>query len=203
MQLISDLGHWVLVWGDSPWGGLALFVLAFWESSFFPIPPDGLMIALAAGNVPFSLGFSAIATAGSLLGAMLGYWIGRRGGRPVLDRLFPTERILYVELQYQKRDLWAVTIAAFTPIPYKVFAIAAGAFQLDFRRFMLASLIGRGGRFFLVGLLVSVLGQQIEAAIEEYFDLLAIAFVLVLLLGFITIRLVLRARPPAAEAAPD
>ena len=151
MHLISDLGHWVLAWGDSPWGALALFVLAFWESSFFPIPPDGLLIALAAGNVPFALGFSAIATAGSLSGAMLGYWIGQRGGRPILNRLFATERIRYVEHQYQKRDIWAVTIAAFTPIPYKVFAIGAGAFQLDFRRFMLASLIGRAGRFFSSG----------------------------------------------------
>ena len=203
MHLISDLGHWVLAWGDSPWGALALFVLAFWESSFFPIPPDGLLIALAAGNVPFALGFSAIATAGSLSGAMLGYWIGQRGGRPILNRLFATERIRYVEHQYQKRDIWAVTIAAFTPIPYKVFAIGAGAFQLDFRRFMLASLIGRSGRFFLVGLLITVLGQQIEAAIEQYFDRLAIAFLVILLLGFVTIRLVTRPRPPTANTKPD
>jgi len=203
VHLISDLGHWVLAWGDSPWGALALFVLAFWESSFFPIPPDGLLIALAAGNVPFALGFSAIATAGSLSGAMLGYWIGQRGGRPILNRLFATERIRYVEHQYQKRDIWAVTIAAFTPIPYKVFAIGAGAFQLDFRRFMLASLIGRSGRFFLVGLLITVLGQQIEAAIEQYFDRLAIAFLVILLLGFVTIRLVTRPRPPTANTKPD
>jgi membrane protein YqaA with SNARE-associated domain len=161
------------------------------------------LIALAAGNVPFALGFSAIATAGSLSGAMLGYWIGQRGGRPILNRLFATERIRYVEHQYQKRDIWAVTIAAFTPIPYKVFAIGAGAFQLDFRRFMLASLIGRSGRFFLVGLLITVLGQQIEAAIEQYFDRLAIAFLVILLLGFVTIRLVTRPRPPTADAKPD
>ena len=107
MELISDLKHWVLAWGDSPWGSLALFVLAFWESSFFPIPPDGLMIALAAGNLSFALGFSGIATAGSLLGAMLGYWIGLRGGRPVLNRFFSAKRIHYVEQQYQKRDIWA------------------------------------------------------------------------------------------------
>ena len=99
------------------------------------------MIALAAGNLSFALGFSGIATAGSLLGAMLGYWIGLRGGRPVLNRFFSAKRIHYVEQQYQKRDIWAVTIAAFTPIPYKVFAIGAGAFRLNFRRFMLASLI--------------------------------------------------------------
>ena len=200
MELISDLKHWVLAWGDSPWGSLALFVLAFWESSFFPIPPDGLMIALAAGNLSFALGFSGIATAGSLLGAMLGYWIGLRGGRPVLNRFFSAKRIHYVEQQYQKRDIWAVTIAAFTPIPYKVFAIGAGAFRLNFRRFMLASLIGRGGRFFLVGILITVFGTQIETIVDDYFDVLAIAFVVVLVMGFLVIRFVTRS-PASSEAS--
>ena len=200
MELISDLKHWVLAWGDSPWGSLALFVLAFWESSFFPIPPDGLMIALAAGNLSFALGFSGIATAGSLLGAMLGYWIGLRGGRPVLNRFFSAKRIHYVEQQYQKRDIWAVTIAAFTPIPYKVFAIGAGAFRLNFRRFMLASLIGRGGRFFLVGILITVFGTQIETIVDDYFDVLAIAFVVMLVMGVLLIRFVTRS--PASPQAP-
>ena len=200
MELISDLKHWVLAWGDSPWGSLALFVLAFWESSFFPIPPDGLMIALAAGNLSFALGFSGLATAGSLLGAMLGYWIGLRGGRPVLNRFFSAKRIHYVEQQYQKRDIWAVTIAAFTPIPYKVFAIGAGAFRLNFRRFMLASLIGRGGRFFLVGILITVFGTQIETIVDDYFDVLAIAFVVMLVMGVLVIRFVTRS--PASSGAP-
>ena len=200
MELISDLKHWVLAWGDSPWGSLALFVLAFWESSFFPIPPDGLMIALAAGNLSFALGFSGIATAGSLLGAMLGSWIGLRGGRPVLNRFFSAKRIHYVEQQYQKRDIWAVTIAAFTPIPYKVFAIGAGAFRLNFRRFMLASLIGRGGRFFLVGILITVFGTQIETIVDDYFDVLAIAFVVMLVMGVLVIRFVTRS--PASPQAP-
>jgi len=202
VELISDLKHWVLAWGDSPWGSLALFVLAFWESSFFPIPPDGLMIALAAGNLSFALGFSGIATAGSLLGAMLGYWIGLRGGRPVLNRFFSAKRIHYVEQQYQKRDIWAVTIAAFTPIPYKVFAIGAGAFRLNFRRFMLASLIGRGGRFFLVGILITVFGTQIETIVDDYFDVLAIAFVVMLVMGVLVIRFVTRspASPGASES---
>ncbi len=203
MQLISDLGHWMLAWAETPWGALALFVLAFWESSFFPLPPDGLMIALMVGNLPFTFGFAAIATVGSLSGAMLGYWIGLRGGRPILNRLFAEERILYVERQFQRRDVWAVTVAAFTPIPYKIFAIGAGAFRLSFKRFMLASLIGRAGRFFLVGLLITAFGEQIKAAIDQYFDWLALAFVIVLIVGLVALRLFMRPRRAASGTATE
>ena len=203
MQFLTDLAHWVLSWADTPWGALALFVLAFWESSFFPVPPDGLMIALAAGNLPFALGFSSIATAGSLLGAMLGYWIGLKGGRPILNRLFAEEKILFAERQYHKRDVWAVSIAGFTPIPYKIFAIGAGAFRLSFKRFMLASLLGRAGRFFLVGLLIIAFGEQIQAAIDQYLDWLALAFVVLLVLGFVAVRFLARRRAPASDVAAD
>ena len=203
MQFLTDLAQWILSWAHTPWGPLALFVLAFWESSFFPVPPDGLMIALAVGNLPFALGFSGIATVGSLLGAMLGYWIGLKGGRPILNRLFAQEKILFVERQYQKRDVWAVSIAGFTPIPYKIFAIGAGAFRLDFRRFMLASLLGRAGRFFLVGLLVTAFGEPIRAAIDQHLDWLALAFVVLLVLGFVALRYFTRRRAPASDAAAD
>ncbi len=203
MQFISDLGHWMLDWATTPWGALALFVLAFWESCFFPLPPDGLMIALMVGNLLFTFGFAAIATAGSLLGAMLGYWIGLRGGRPILNRLVAEDRILFVERQFQRRDVWAVTIAAFTPVPYKVFAIGAGAFRLNFKHFMLASIIGRAGRFFLVGLLITAFGEQIEAAIDQYFDWLALAFVFVLVVGLIALRLFMRPRRAASGTATE
>jgi len=176
-------------------------VLAFWESSFFPIPPDGLLIALMVGNLPFTFGFAALATVGSLTGAMLGYWIGLRGGRPILNRLFAQDRILYVERQFQRRDVWAVSIAAFTPIPSKVFAVGAGAFRLDFKRFLLASLIGRAGRFFLVGGLITLFGDPIEAAIDEYCDVLALAFGVVLIVGIVVLRLVTRRSHAASGPA--
>ena len=132
---------------------------------------------------------------------MLGYWIGRRGGRPILNRFFAAERINYVERQFQRRDVWAVSIAAFTPIPYKVFAIGAGAFRLDFKRFLLASLIGRAGRFFLVGALITLFGDPIEAAIDEYFDWLALAFVVLLVAGGLVLRIITRQRRPASGGA--
>ena len=184
-------------WADSPYGGIALFVLAFFESSFFPLPPDPLMILLAVANVPFALGFAAITTAGSLLGAVLGYYIGLKGGRPILNKFFSQDKIMFVERQYQQRDVWAVAIAGFTPIPYKVFAIGAGVFRLDFRRFMLASLVGRAGRFFLVGLLITIFGEPIQAAIDEYLDVLALGFVVLLVVGFFIIRIFAKSEPDA------
>ncbi len=203
MELIHDLYAWMEAWAKSPYGGVALFILAFFESSFFPLPPDALMIPLAVANVRFALGFAAITTAGSLLGAVLGYYIGLRGGRPILNRFFAEDKILFVERQYQKRDVWAVAIAGFTPIPYKIFAIGAGAFRLDFRRFMLASLVGRAGRFFLVGLLITIFGEPIQAAIDDYLDVLALAFVVLLVVGFFVIKLLTRQRQPVTGAAEE
>ena len=192
MELIHDLYAWMESWAQSPYGGLALFILAFFESSFFPLPPDALMIPLAVANVRFALGFAAITTAGSLLGAMLGYYIGLKGGRPILNRFFSEDKVLFVERQYQKRDVWAVAIAGFTPIPYKIFAIGAGAFHLNFRRFMLASLVGRAGRFFLVGLLITIFGEPIQAAIDDYLDVLALGFVVLLVVGFFVLKLLVK-----------
>ncbi|HJO05893.1 MAG TPA: hypothetical protein QGG37_00965, partial [Chloroflexota bacterium] len=104
---------------------------------------------------------------------------------------------MFVERQYQQRDVWAVAIAGFTPIPYKVFAIGAGVFRLDFRRFMLASLVGRAGRFFLVGLLITIFGEPIQAAIDEYLDVLALGFVVLLVVGFFIIRIFAKSEPDA------
>ena len=203
MDLIHDLSAWMEAWAQSPYGGVALFVLAFFESSFFPLPPDALMIPLAVANVRFALGFAAITTAGSLLGAMLGYYIGLKGGRPLLNRFFSEDKVLFVEHQYQKRDVWAVAIAGFTPIPYKIFAIGAGAFHLNFLRFMLASLVGRAGRFFLVGLLITIFGEPIQAAIDDYLDVLALGFVVLLVVGFFAIKLLTRQRQPVTGAAEE
>jgi membrane protein YqaA with SNARE-associated domain len=203
VDLIHDLYAWMEAWAQSPYGGVALFVLAFFESSFFPLPPDALMIPLAVANVRFALGFAAITTAGSLLGAMLGYYIGLKGGRPLLNRFFSEDKVLFVEHQYQKRDVWAVAIAGFTPIPYKIFAIGAGAFHLNFLRFMLASLVGRAGRFFLVGLLITIFGEPIQAAIDDYLDVLALGFVVLLVVGFFAIKLLTRQRQPVTGAAEE
>lgn len=196
---------WMLDWVASPWAPVALIIFAFWESSFFPIPPDPLMIAMAVARPELGLVYAAIATAASVAGAALGYFIGVRGGQPVVNRLFKPDKILLAERLFQRYDVWAITVAAFTPIPFKVFTITAGVAALDFRRFMLASVVGRGGRFFLVGGLVTIFGSSIERWIDQYFEIATVSFVVLLVAGFLAIRFVGQylARREAADQAAD
>jgi membrane protein YqaA with SNARE-associated domain len=181
---IKDLTVWVIHWSQTPYGGLALFVLAFCESSFFPIPPDALLIALCMANPPGSFWYAAICSLGSVLGGILGYGLGRFGGRPLLERWVSAERVQLVQRYYQRWDVWAVAVAGFTPIPYKVFTISAGAFFLNIIRFIIASLLSRSARFFLVAGLFYFFGPTIKQFILRYFNILSIVFIVLLILGF-------------------
>lgn len=185
MELLHSLVAAVESFAASPYALIILAVLAFAESSFFPIPPDALMIPLALANPPAALFYALVTTVSSVLGGILGFWIGDRGGKPVLARFFgKSGKIELVKTFYNKFDVWAVSIAAFTPIPYKVFTIAAGVFDLDFKRFVMASLIGRGGRFFLVGGLIFAFGPVIATFLENYFEVSVISFTVLLITGF-------------------
>ncbi len=190
MEFLHDATDWMLNWAGSPWAPFALVLFAFWESSFFPIPPDPLLIAMAVARPEFGLIYAAMATAASVAGAALGYWIGRKGGAPIVERLFRPDKILMARRLFQRYDVWAVTAAAFTPIPFKIFTITAGVAELNFKRFMIASLIGRGSRFFIIGGLVTIFGETIENWIDQYFELFTIGFLVLLVLGFLTIRYV-------------
>jgi membrane protein YqaA with SNARE-associated domain len=181
---------WVISWAYTPYGGVALFLNAVAESSFFPLPPDVLLIALSIIRPPLSFGYAAICSVGSVLGGVLGYFLGLKGGRPLLQRLISEERIQFVERYYQKYDVWAVGIAGFTPIPYKVFTISAGVFDLDLKRFILVSLVSRSARFFLVGGMIFIFGEIAKFYLTKYSGTFSIAFVALLILGFLAIRYV-------------
>ncbi|MBW2298151.1 MAG: DedA family protein, partial [Deltaproteobacteria bacterium] len=156
--MLKKLYHWVLHWSETPYGTWALFILAFSESSFFPLPPDVLLIALAVGKPEKSMKFAAVCTLGSVLGGMLGYLIGWQFmaavGEKIVEFYGLTDKVDYIEVLYNRYDAWAVGIAGFTPIPYKVFTIAAGAFKISFVVFIVASTVSRSARFFLVGGLI-------------------------------------------------
>lgn len=203
MELLRELASWTAGLAQTPYAGLALFAIAFAESSFFPVPPDVLMIPLALGHVPYALVFAAIATVGSVIGGMVGYLIGNKGGRPLLMRFFKHEKVALVERQYQRYDVWAVGLAAFTPIPYKIFSISAGVFQLDFKRFVLASALGRGGRFFLVGLVITIFGEPVKAFLDTYFELAVVGFAVLFVGSFVVLNLLARRHShPVERPAP-
>ncbi len=183
-DLLSGLLHWVESFAQSPSGAWALFAIAFAESSFFPIPPDVLLIALCVARPSEALWFAAICSVGSVLGGMLGYGIGYVGGRPLLHRMFSPKKIARVKALYDKYNAWATGIAGLTPLPYKIFTIAGGTFEVNFRIFALASALARSARFFLVAGLIYWLGEPAKRFIEEYLNVLSIAFVVLLIGSF-------------------
>lgn len=188
MDLLHSAVDWVISWADSPYALVALFVLTFWESSFFPIPTDPLLIAMAVGDPESAFLFATVCTTASVSGAALGYAIGKWGGRPLVDRIFSQKKIQTAENLYQRYDVWAVGAAALTPIPYKVFTITAGVAHLNFWRFIVVSILARGARFFALAGAIFVFGPAIQTAIDEYFEILTVAFLVLLVVGFVAVK---------------
>ena len=191
--MLRRLYSWVLHWAETPYGTWALFLLAFCESSFFPIPPDVLLIALAVSIPKKSFKYALVCTAGSLIGGCLGYLIGWQFmvsiGEKIIQFYGLTHKMQYIKDLYMQYDAWAIGIAGFTPIPYKVFTISAGAFEINFTVFIIASAVSRAARFFLVGGLIYIFGPKIQAFIDKYLNVLAIAFVVLLVAGFAIIKI--------------
>ncbi len=190
--MLRRLYNWVLLWAKTPYSAWALFLLAFCESSFFPVPPDVLLIALAVAAPKKSFKYALICSIGSVLGGCFGYLIGWKfmeavGNKIIIFYNFGP-KFEYIQGLYQSHDAWAVGIAGFTPIPYKIFTILAGVFRIDFSVFVLASIVSRSARFFLVGVLIYWLGPKIRTFIENYFNVLAITFTILLIAGFVVIK---------------
>jgi len=194
-DMLKRLYHWVLHWAETPYGSWALFLLALAESSFFPVPPDVLLIALAISIPARSFRYALICSVGSVIGGMIGYLIGYQFmdliGMKIVEFYGFTSQYAAVGDLYNRYNAWAVGIAGFTPIPYKVFTISAGAFKIDFFIFFIASAISRAARFFLVGWLIYRFGPGIKLFIDRYFNILAIVFTVLLVGGFIAIKYLL------------
>lgn len=190
--MLRRLYDWVLHWAETPYGTWALFLLSFCESSFFPIPPDVLLIALAVAIPKKSFKYALVCSAGSVLGGCLGYLIGWQFMAGIGEKIIAfyglTQKIEYIKDLYINYDAWAIGIAGFTPIPYKVFTISAGAFNINFPVFIIASTISRSARFFLVGSLIYIFGPRIQTFIDKYFNILAVAFMVLLVAGFVIIK---------------
>lgn len=190
--MLRRLYDWVLHWAATPYGTWALFLLAFAESSFFPIPPDVLLIAMCVARPERSFRYAFVCAVGSILGGCLGYLIGWQFMATVGNRIVAFyglgDKVAYIETLYNTYDAWAVGIAGFTPIPYKVFTIAAGMFKINFGVFILASAVSRSARFFLVGGLIYRFGPGIQRLIDRYFDMLAVTFTVLLVGSFVLLK---------------
>ncbi len=202
---IRRLYDWTLSWAETRYAVPALALLAFVEASFFPIPPDVLLMAMCLGKPKRALHYATVCTVGSVTGGLLGWYIGVSlwrtlgvfdgcpdfGGGGVLFEYVPSftcANFSKVQAAYQNNAWMALFTAAFTPIPYKVFTIAAGVFQVAIPTLVGASVVGRGARFFLVAALIYFLGPQVRGFIEKRFELLTIVFTILLVGGFVLLK---------------
>jgi membrane protein YqaA with SNARE-associated domain len=188
------LYDWVLSFAHHRHSTMALFLLSFSESSFFPIPPDVLQIALTLERPKRAWWYAAVSTIGSVLGGAAGYLIGWGGWHLVSEFFFrwipgfTPEVFENVQNLYREHDVLIVFAAAFTPIPYKVFTITGGVVAISIPMFLLASAIGRGARFFIVAGLLAWFGPSIKTFIDRYFNLLCIVFTVLLVGGIFIIK---------------
>ena len=156
------------------YGVVGLAVISFAESSFFPIPPDILLIPMAFMNRKLALFYALVTTVSSVIGGTFGYIIGKQLGKPILRRFFKEEKIKKVEGYFAQYGGWSIAIAGFTPIPYKLFTISAGAFNVRMYTLIMASIFGRGGRFFLEGFFIFFLGDTAKYYLQNYFEVFTI-----------------------------
>ena len=196
-HLHRRLYDWTLAWAYRPSAAVALFVLSFAESSFFPVPPDVLLIPLTLGDrrkwLRYALLCSLASVAGGATGYLIGYAAWQAVGKFFFDWIpgFTPARFEEVGNAYEQWNFWVVFTAGFTPLPFKVITITAGVFKINFVVFLIAAAVSRSARFFLVAGLCRVFGARITPFIDKYFNWLALAFAALLIGGFAVIKYVL------------
>jgi membrane protein YqaA with SNARE-associated domain len=195
-NVFRRLYDWVLHWAETPYGTPALAGLSFAESSFFPIPPDVLQIALSVSKPKRSFYYAAVSTVASVLGGVLGWYIGYGLWTALQDFFYNVvpgvtpENIALVGEKYHANAFLAIFAAAFTPIPYKVFTISAGVFHehVALGTLVVASALGRGLRFFIVATCIYLVGPPAKQILEKYLEWITIALAVLLVLGFVAIK---------------
>ena len=189
---LRKLYYWTLHWADTKYALPALFVVSFAESSFFPIPPDVLLIGMCFAAPTRWFRYALWCSIASVLGGIFGYFIGATFwellGQPIVRAYHGEEVMLKVRGWYDEMGFMGIILAAITPIPYKVFTIASGLFQFDLMQFIAASAIGRSFRFFLVAWLIRSFGARIKPFLEKHFEWCALALGALAVLGFVALK---------------
>ena len=191
MRLFSKIFDRVMVWSRHPKAPWYLAALSFSESSFFPVPPDVMLAPMVLARPRSAWRFAGLTTVASVVGGAAGYLIGAlaiEAIEPLLHRLDYWDVYLKARLWFQTWGFWAVLAAGFSPIPYKIFTIAAGAMSMLLVPFLLASLVGRGTRFFLVAGLIVWGGSRFESNLKRYIDAIGWSLVAMGLLAYIALR---------------
>ena len=199
LQWMRSAYDWMMKHADKTNAERALFGISFAEASFFPIPPDPLLMVMGAAKPEKALRFATVTTVASVLGAMAGWAIGMflwtSVGEPVVQFYDGEHVIEKIREWFDQWGLLSLLIAAITPIPFKVFTIAIGMMvatgtEISFLAFVGACIVGRGFRFYLEGILLKFYGKPIVAWMEKWFDLLGIIFAVLLVGGFMAIKFI-------------
>lgn len=202
MLLLKKMYDWVLKWAETPYGPIALFILAFIEAVFFPVPPDVLLIALALGCITKAFRFALYCTIGSVSGALVGYavghfaWISADGNFTGFANFFfnnipgfSIDLFNNIKTLFNQWDFWVIFTAGLTPVPYKVFTITSGVFDINLLMFFIASLVSRGARFFLIAWLIWKYGPGMKLFLKKYFNLLVLGFTACLIGGIVIVKI--------------
>ncbi|MBF0357472.1 MAG: DedA family protein [Magnetococcales bacterium] len=191
--MIRRLYQWTMGLAASPNAVIALFLVALAESSFFPIPPDVLLLPMVLAQPKKGFWFATVCTIGSAIGGAFGYLIGQEFmhiiGEPIIQFYGAADRYEHLGELFRQYDVWIIAIAGFSPIPYKLFTISAGAFGSNFAIFFLVSILSRGARFFLVAALLRWGGDRLRLLVEKHLELLTVIILLLVISTFILIKL--------------
>ena len=192
--MIKTVYNWTIKLSATRYALWALAIVAFAESSFFPIPPDLLLIPLIIAKPKNAYLIAFIAMIASVLGGGLGYYIGLKLyetlGIMIINFYHAQQLFLEFQAQFNKYGAAAVLFAGVTPFPYKIITISSGIAGMSFYKFVIFSIIARGARFFIIAILLRLYGEPIRNFIERYLNLLFIAFMVLLVLGFLLIKVI-------------
>jgi membrane protein YqaA with SNARE-associated domain len=190
--MLRNFYAWVMALAASPYAAWWLALIALAEASCFPIPPDALLVPMALAKPRSAWRFAAICTVASVVGGALGYLIGYavfdQVARPILALYGYGPAYAAFQAKFQEYGLWIILVKGLTPIPYKIVTIAAGAARFDFATFMLASVLTRGVRFFLVATLLHFYGDAVRHFIERRLTLVTSALALGIVGGFLALK---------------
>ena len=194
MKYINFLYSWTLLKASHPKAKWFLAFVSFIESSIFPIPPDIILIPMILANKSKAFVYALICTISSVIGALVGYLIGaflfETIGKIILESYGLFSNFSQIKDYYDAHGIWLVLGGGFTPFPYKLITIASGVFSLNIIIFILASVISRGGRFFLIALLLWYFGEPIKFFLEKHLGKLTLLFFFLLVLGFALLKLI-------------